>query len=603
MTATAPATSTAIAAVDAIFDRFHATLVAPGVVFGVIVDGSLVHSGSRGSIRPIEAADGTVAVVEPGAAPDDDTGYRIASMTKSFTAAAILRLRDDGRLRLDDDARQWVPELDGGARWADDAGPMTIRALLTMSAGLPTDDPWGDRQLGLDEASFLRFLAAGPELTWPVGTHFEYSNTGYAILGLIVGRAAGEAYRTFVERRVLEPLGLAGTAFDTTGVEAGRVAPGYLRRGGAWIEEPIAPHGAYAPMGGLYSTVRDLATWVAAFLAASPSRDDDDRGVLLSRASLREMQESHRAIPPELRWTSTGAPPVPFVSGYGYGLFVVHDVERGRTITHSGGLPGYGSNMRWHPASGLGVVAAANGRYAPLGLVCRDALNALIDGGTRPARRPRPWPATEAARSAVEQLIEDWDDDLAKRTFAINVDLDEPLELRRAQIDGLRATFGRLRPDESEPAIGDTPAALRWWLRGERGGRVQVDIQLGPERPARVQWLELVAVPDPSPRLLALAERVTALVSQDRAAWPADLELAAGVDRAAVRRDLRAADALFGPLTLGAVTAGDGASTGSWRLNGPRGPVTLTIALAEDGATIETIALVPDALESPIEGV
>ena len=585
-----------MSAVDDVFERFLASGAAPGVAYGVIVDGAFVHSAGLGSLRPA-AGPGGVADETPG----PDSRYRIASMTKSFTAAAVLALRDDGRLRLDDPVEAWVPELDGAVRWSADSAPVTIRSLLTMSAGLPTDDPWGDRQLGLDEAAFLRFLGAGPELAWPAGTHYEYSNTGYAILGLVVGRSSGEGYRQFVERRILEPLGLARTTFDVVGVDPAEVAPGYVRRADDWVEEPLAPDGAYASMGGLFSTVRDLATWVATFLAASPARDDRDPRVPIARSSLREMQELQRAIPPTLRWTAAGMPPVPFVSGYGYGLFVIQDAERGRLVTHGGGLPGHGSNMRWHPASGLGVVAAANGRYAPLGLVCRDALNGLIDGGTRPPRRLRPWPATMAARAAIEELLDDWDEALAERTFAMNVDLDEPLGIRRAQMEALRAAHGRLRPDEREPAIADSPAHLRWWLVGDAGGRVQAEILLGPERPARVQWLELLSVPDPSPALVDIAARVVALLAADRPVWPNDIATDDTLDRSALERDLRAADAVFGPLTLGPVTASD-PKTATWQLTGPRGGVALTVELAEDGAAIRSVTLVPDGLESPVEG-
>jgi CubicO group peptidase (beta-lactamase class C family) len=587
VTATAPTT---FAVVDTVFERYAATGVTPGVAYGVIADGRLVHSGAYGSVR----ADGT-------GTPTPDTRYRIASMTKSFTAAAILRLRDAGILGLDDEVARWVPELDPGrVRATTDEAPITIRALLTMSSGLPTDDPWGDRQLGLDADAFLRFLSAGPQLGWPVGSQFEYSNTGFAILGLVIGRASGEGYRRFVEGTILEPLGLTRTGFDVDGIDPAEVAPGYVRRDGRWIEEPTAADGAFAPMGGLFSTVRDLAGWVSTFLAASPPRGDPDDAVPLARSSLREMQQLQRAIPPELRWTTAAEPPVPFVSGYGMGLFVVLDAERGRIVTHSGGLPGYGSNMRWHPASGLGVVAVANGRYAQPALACRDALNALIDAGTHPSRRARPWPDTTAAREAIERLIERWDDDLAQRTFAMNVALDEPLERREAEIARLRSIHGRLRRDEGEPAVCESPAHLAWWLWGDRGGRVRVEIQMSPERPARVQSLDLTSVPEPPPGLAELAGRIVAVLADPRPAWPPDRALADGVDRALVERELRAADALFGPLALGPVMAGDGRTTASWRLTGPRGPVVLTLSIDDDGS-VRALSLVPGGLTTPVE--
>jgi hypothetical protein len=289
------------------------------------------------------------------------------------------------------------------------------------------------------------------------------------------------------------------------------------------------------------------------------------------------------------------------VSGYGFGLFIVLDAERGRIVTHSGGLPGYGSNMRWHPASGLGIVTVANGRYAQPGLVCRDALNALIDAGTRPVRRPRPWPSTSAARAAVERLIGAWDDDLAQRTFAMNVPLDEPFDRRRAEIDRIRAVHGRLHPDESTPEASDSPAHLRWSLVGERGGRVSVEIQMGPERPPRVQSLELTSVAEPSPGLADVGRRIAALTAEARPAWPDDLELDAAVDRAALERDLRAADALFGPLTLGAVTACDGRRTATWQLTGSHGAVSLSIAVDPIDGTVRAVSLVPAGLEMPSE--
>lgn len=581
----------AFPAIDEIFDRYHATGAAPGFAFGVIVDGELAHAGGRGSVRADDPADAPV--------PDLDSRYRIASMTKSFTAMAVVRLRDDGVLRLDDPVGAWVPELNGIARWSTDSPPITIRSLLTMSAGFPTDDPWGDRQLAMEPGAFLRFLEHGPELAWPTGTQFEYANLGYAILGLVIARAAGEPYRAFVERRILEPLGMTRTTFDVEGVDPATVAPGYVKRGSSWVEEPTAPDGAFAPMGGLFSTVRDLARWVTTFTAASPARDDPDDAVPISRASLREMQELQRAIPPELRWTRAGAPPEPFVSGYGLGLFVILDALRGRVVSHSGGLPGYGSNMRWHPASGLGVVAVANGRYAQPALVCRDALNALIDRRASAARRPAPWPATEAAKTAVDRLIGEWDDALADRVFAMNVDLDEALGSRRAEIERLREVHGRLLPDDAEPVVAESAAHLQWWLRGDRG-RVRVEILMSPERPPRIQWLELTSVPEPPPRLGDIARRVVAMLESSARSWPHDLALAASSDRDALDRDLRAAEGVFGPLSLGPVTAGDGARKATWRVGGPRGAVSLSIELADDDTTVASVAIVPDGLESPV---
>ncbi len=577
-----------LAEIDAIFDRFHDSTAAPGCAFGVIVDGALVHAGGRGVLR----------VGEP-AAPDADSVFRIASMTKSFTAATVLRLRDDGVLRLDDEVATWIPELGGLAPWSGDSPPITIRSLLTMTAGFPTDDPWGDRQQDLDADAFLRFLADGPRLAWPTGTQFEYANLGFAILGLIVSRATGEPYRAAVERRILGPLGLASTGYDGSHVGPERLARGYVRRDEAWLEEPIAGHGAFAPMGGLFSSVRDLAAWAAWFADAVPARDDPDGGAPLSRASRREMQHAQRAIPPELTWTSAASPPVPRIAGYGFGLFVIQDVIRGRTVSHSGGYPGFGSHMRWHPATGLGVVGLANGRYAQVLEPCREALDLLIDRAIAPVRRPSPWPATLEARNAVEGLLEAWDDDVADRLFAMNVELDEPLVARRATVERLRATHGRLRPDPTEPPESSSAAALRWWMAGDRG-RVGVDILLGPERPPRVQWLELTSVPEPPDDLTALAERIVALLAGPGPSWPDHIALADGIDRAALDRELRATEAIFGPLSLGPATAGDGERKATWRLRGRAGDVNLSLERDPDVGPVRAVSLVPVTRVSPV---
>jgi CubicO group peptidase (beta-lactamase class C family) len=577
-----------LADIDAIFDRFHASAAGPGSAYGVVVDGALVHSGGRGTLRVGEEA-----------TPDADSVFRIASMTKSFTAATILTLRDEGVLHLDEEAARWVPELASLAPWSADSPPVTIRSLLTMSAGLPTDDPWGDRQQALDQDAFHTFLAGGLELAWAPGTRFEYANLGYAILGSIVARATDRPYRAAVEERLLQPLGLTGTGFDPEHVDASRIALGYHRVDGTWVEQPMDGHGAFASMGGLFSTVRDLARWSSWLAAGFPARDEPEDGTPLSRASRREMQQIQRSLSPELHWTSAARPPRVDVTGYGFGLFVSLDVERGRIVTHGGGYPGYGSSMRWHPASGLAVVGLANGRYAGMSGPCREALDLLVDRETAPARRPAPWPATIAARTAVERLVEAWDDDVADGLFAMNVDLDETLASRRAAVDRLRMVHGRLTPDDAEPPVAWSGANLVWWLRGDRG-RVQVEVMLNAERPPRVQLLELTSVPEPPAELSAAAERVAAVLGATHPAWPDELDLSDAVDRPALERELRATEAIYGPLRLGRVTGGDGEREARWRLTGPNGDVTLSIERDAGSGTIRAISLVPVARESPI---
>jgi hypothetical protein len=355
-------------------------------------------------------------------------------------------------------------------------------------------------------------------------------------------------------------------------------------------------------MGGLWASVRDLARWVGEFTDSFPARDDPDDGHPLRRASRREMQQAHAAMGPELSWTSAAAAPDLQSAGYGHGLFVLHDLALGRIVGHGGGYPGFGSHMRWHPASGLGVVALANARYAPVGRLTLEALRILVPSASARVRRPTPWPETAAARGAVERLLVSWDDEVANGLFAMNVDLDEPLADRRAAFTKLRASHGELTPDD--PGTGTThgPAHQEWWLRGERG-RVRIDMILDPESPPRVQWLEVTSVPEPSRRLADIAARLVVLIAAPGAMWPDDIELATAVDRPAVERAVRAAEAGFGPVELGPVLEGDGVKTATWRLLGGGHGRRLRLELAVEGpdGPVTKVAIRPDTLEPPAE--
>src|SRR5689334_5044660 len=222
----------ALNGIDAVFERFAARDVVPGFAWGVIVDGRLVRHGGAGFRR----------VGEDGAPPDLDTVFRIASMTKSFTAATVLLLRDEGRLGLDDPAERWVPELAGIRRLTADSPVLTIRHLLTMAPGLPTDDPWGDRQQGLPLDRFSALLRGGLSLAWAPGTRFEYSNLGYGILGRVITAAAGLEYDEVVRTRLLEPLGMTSTGYHLEAYPPDRLALGHVRRDGAWVRDAMDPY-------------------------------------------------------------------------------------------------------------------------------------------------------------------------------------------------------------------------------------------------------------------------------------------------------------------------------------------------------------------------
>ena len=189
------ALATAYPDVDRIFTDYAKAGHVPGMAWGVIVDGTLVHTGTFGVQDTT-----TQAPVTP------DTVFRIASMTKSFTAVAILSLRDAGKLSLDDPAETYVPELKTLAYPTSDAPRITIRHLLSHAAGFPEDNPWGDQQLALSDDQMATLMRQGIPFSNPPGLAYEYSNYGFAILGRIVSTVSGMPYRDYVRTRVLDPL-------------------------------------------------------------------------------------------------------------------------------------------------------------------------------------------------------------------------------------------------------------------------------------------------------------------------------------------------------------------------------------------------------------
>ena len=580
-------------AVDRAFERLFADGTIPGMAYGVVIAGDLVHARGLGTLHHGEDR-----------VPDADSVFRIASMTKSFTASAVLLLRDEGALRLDEPVGTYVPELAGFRGATADSPLITVRHLLTMSGGLPTDDPWGDRLQGLPLDAFAELLGGGFTFAWPPGTAFEYSNLGYGILGRVLTNVSGQEYRDLIRDRLLIPLGMGATVYEADQVPDARLAQGHVHRDAAFVDEPFDRYGALASMGGVFSSVRDLTTWVHGFAEAFPARDDPEGSHPLSRASRREMQQVQRAFDPELGWTSAGAAPSLLAGGYGFGLFVSQDLTLGRVVDHSGGYPGFGSNMRWHPASGVGVIALGNRTYAPMSRPAAEALKALVAAEVAPVRTVVGWDAADAARADVERLLAGWDADLAARLFAFNVDLDEPLDRRRTAFEEIRERHGALTRDADEPVTRDSPAHVVWWLTGERGGRVRVEILLTGERAPRVQSVEVRSVAEPSEALQALVERVVTVLNHQPSepSWPADLVPAGqtDADHELDDRALRVAAAEFSPVRRGRPTHGDGSTSVTVPLVGVHGRLELKIEVDDTGALTQRTLRV-ERLSAPID--
>jgi CubicO group peptidase (beta-lactamase class C family) len=312
---TAPDTPMPQAAIDRLMQRYDGNV--PGASLLVIKDGEAIVRRGYGR-----------SDLESGVEAGPSTDYRLASVSKQFTAAAVLLLQQDGKLSVDDPARKWLPELPHAA----DA--ITLRHLLTHSSGLVDyeDLMGGDWQGQIRDAGVLQLLSKEDRLYFPPGTSYRYSNSAYALLSLVVERASGMAYPDFLQARIFGPLGMHDTlAYVAGGREPPHRAWGYSEsEGGGWERTDQSTTSAVLGDGGIYSSIDDLARWDAALY--------DDR--LLSDASRALAFSPHVEVTGE-----------PYEAQYGFGWRIT-----GETLWHSGETIGFRNVIvRW-PKRRLTVV-------------------------------------------------------------------------------------------------------------------------------------------------------------------------------------------------------------------------------------------------------
>ena len=278
------------------------------------------------------------ADLEKGVPAAPASCYRLASMTKQFTAAATLLLAQERQLSLEDPVRAWLPALPATA------GRATLRHLLTHTAGVIDYEeliPAGRRHQ-LRDADVLQLLAHEDRTYFEPGTRFRYSDSGYALLGLVIARAAGEDFASFLRRRIFLPLGMESTVAYEQGVSgiAAR-AFGYSAHAAGWLRTDQSLTSAVLGDGGVYSSVADLTRWDAAL--------SDTR--LLSARSL------HEAFAPA---TATADPNVRY--GLGWRL-------TGESAWHSGETLGFRSVIVRLPSRRLTVIVLTNrGQGSPYDL-------------------------------------------------------------------------------------------------------------------------------------------------------------------------------------------------------------------------------------------
>ena len=295
----------------------------PGASVLVLEGGDAVFQRSYG-----------LADLEAGVASSPATNYRLASVSKQFTAASVLLLIEDGVLTLDDRVRRWLPTLPVAAEG------ITLRHLLSHTSGLVDYEDLlpPDKAHQIHDADVLRLLEREDRLYFPAGSDYRYSNSGYALLALVVERASGQRFAAFLQARIFSPLGMTATlAREDEGPPVTDRAFGYTRVGDRWERTDQSTTSAVLGDGGIYSSITDLAKWDAAWY--------DDR--LLSAPS--------RALAVQ----ASTATPEPDVAHYGFGWRL-----QGRMQWHSGESIGFRNVLLRFPAQRLTIIVLSN-RDAP----------------------------------------------------------------------------------------------------------------------------------------------------------------------------------------------------------------------------------------------
>ncbi|MET7853869.1 serine hydrolase domain-containing protein [Streptomyces avermitilis] len=338
---------------------------APSLAAAVVRGGQTVWHGSRTSVD--------------GHAPDENVQYRIGSITKTFTAVLVLRLRDEGVLDLGDPLEKYLP--------GTGAGEATIAELLAHTGGLAAESPapWWERTPGSLRPELADVLGELP-LRHPVGRRHHYSNPGYTLLGALVEELRGAPWEEVLRREVLEPLGLHGTSGNPRAPHAGGWA--VHPWADVLLPEPAEDLGRMAPAGQLWSTTGDLARF-AVFLAQGDER-------VLSAESVREM-----------RTPTAPAEAADVMSGSAYGLGMQLQYRDGRLLVgHSGSLPGFLANLTISVEDDLAAVVLANCTSGPMpSAVAADLVSIVAEAEPR---IPEPWRPLPDVDEGILELTGQW---------------------------------------------------------------------------------------------------------------------------------------------------------------------------------------------------
>ena len=447
----------------------------PGLAYGIVVDGKLIHTGNYGFTD-----------IEKKIPVTSSSLFRIASMSKSFTAMAILKLRDEGKLKLDDPAYLFIPALKKLKYATSDAPVITVRHLLTHGAGFPEDNPWGDRQLADTDKELIELIEKQVSFSNPPDLSFEYSNLGFALLGRIITEVSGKPYQQYIKENIWQPLGMNTSEWEYGNVAPEKLAHGYRWLNEKWNEETLlhdTKDGSWGAMGGMITSIDEFAHYMALHMAAWPPSNDPDNGPV-KRSSVREMHHPWRFNSLNADYKYTDGRNCAVVSAYCYGLGWLRDCDGKVYIAHSGGLPGFGSQWRIMPDYGIGVVAFANRTYAGVGGVNMRVLDTIIKLAQL---KPRILPGSqilEQRKNELVKLLPDWTSAEQSGIFAENFFPDYPIDTLKKYARDLYNKAGKIISINEMQAENQLRGSFI--IEGEKTN-IEIYFTLSPENPALIQ--------------------------------------------------------------------------------------------------------------------
>lgn len=461
--------------IDNIIKDFADDQHLPGVAYGLVVDGKLIYKNNIGYTD-----------IDKKTPVTSSSLFRIASMSKSFAAMAILKLRDEGRLSLDEPAYRFIPELRNLVYPTADAPHITVRHLMTHGAGFPEDNPWGDRQLADSDREFMDFITDKISFSNPPGIAYEYSNLGFALLGKIITVVSGMRYQDYIKKNIWEPLGMNSTTYEFGEVSPDKLAHGYRWLNEKWNEEELlhdTPDGSWGAMGSMISSIDEFANYIAMHLSAWPPNNSTDEGPL-KRSSVREMHHPWRwnGFNPNYRFPDGRTCAI--TSAYTYGLGWIKDCEGRTFISHSGGLPGFGSNWYIMPDYGIGIVSCANRTYAPMRAVNLKLLDTIIKIAGLQTRQLTPSKILEQRKNELVKILPGWTNAEQSGIFAENFFADYIIDSLQKQANDMFSKAGNMiAVKEMKP---ENQLRGSFIIDGEKSD-LEIYFTLSPENPPKIQ--------------------------------------------------------------------------------------------------------------------